>query len=84
MQARRVTPSPAGSGRAEMNRILILVGLILVAAGLFWPYLARLGLGHLPGDIAIRTDHGGFYFPIGTCIVISVALSAIFWLIGRF
>jgi len=66
-----------------MGRILVIAGIILVAAGLLWPYLARLGLGRLPGDIAIRTEHGGFYFPIMTCIVISVVLSAIFWLIGR-
>jgi len=66
-----------------MGRLLVTVGLVLVAAGLLWPYLSRLGLGHLPGDIAIRGEHGGFYFPIVTCIVISVLLSAIFWLMGR-
>ena len=66
-----------------MGRLLVTVGLVLVAAGLLWPYLSRLGLGNLPGDIAIRGEHGGFYFPIVTCIVISVLLSAIFWLMGR-
>jgi hypothetical protein len=55
-----------------------------VVAGFAWPYLARLGLGRLPGDIAIRGEHGGFYFPIVTCLLISLILSAIFWLIGRF
>ncbi len=67
-----------------MTRLLVTVGIILVAVGLLWPYLARLGLGRLPGDVAIRGEHGGFYFPIVTCIVISLAISAIFWLIGRF
>jgi hypothetical protein len=67
-----------------MNRFLILIGLVLVAAGLLWPYLARLGLGRLPGDIAIRGEHGGFYFPVVTCLVISLVLSLIFWLAGRF
>jgi len=67
-----------------MGRLLVTAGLVLVAAGLLWPYLSRLGLGHLPGDIAIRGEHGGFYFPIVTCIVFSVVLSAIFWLMGRF
>ncbi len=67
-----------------MSRLLVTLGLILVAAGLLWPYLARLGLGRLPGDIAIRGEHGGFYFPIATCLVISLLISAIFWLIGRF
>jgi hypothetical protein len=67
-----------------MGRFLVIAGLVLVAAGLLWPYLARLGLGRLPGDIAIQGEHGGFYFPIVTCIVVSVVLSAIFWLMGRF
>ena len=67
-----------------MGRILVTIGMILVAAGLLWPWLARLGLGRLPGDIAIRGQHGGFYFPIVTCLVISLLISAIFWLIGRF
>ncbi|HEY2011155.1 MAG TPA: DUF2905 domain-containing protein [Rhizomicrobium sp.] len=66
-----------------MSRLLITLGSVLVAAGLFWPWLARLGLGRLPGDIAIRGEHGGFYFPIVTCLVISLVISAIFWLIGR-
>jgi hypothetical protein len=67
-----------------MSRLLIVLGVVLVAAGLLWPYLARLGLGRLPGDISIQNEHGGFYFPIVTCIVVSVVLSAIFWLMGRF
>jgi DUF2905 family protein len=67
-----------------MGRLLVIIGLVLVMAGLAWPYLARLGLGRLPGDIVIRGEHGGFYFPIVTCVLISVVLSAIFWLIGRF
>jgi hypothetical protein len=67
-----------------MGRLLVTVGIILVAAGLLWPWLARLGLGRLPGDIAIHGEHGGFYFPIVTCLVISLLISAIFWLIGRF
>jgi hypothetical protein len=66
-----------------MRLVLIAAGLILVAAGLLWPFLTRLGLGRLPGDIAIRTEHGGFYFPIVTCLVISAVLSLIFWLAGR-
>ena len=53
-----------------MGRILVITGIVLVAAGLLWPYLARLGLGRLPGDIAIRGEHGGFYFPIVTCLLV--------------
>jgi uncharacterized membrane protein len=61
-----------------------VTGLVLVAAGLVWPYLSRLGLGRLPGDIVIRGEHGGFYFPMVTCLLVSLVLSALFWLIGRF
>jgi hypothetical protein len=66
-----------------MNRFLILAGLVLVAVGVLWPYLTRLGLGRLPGDIAIRGEHGGFYFPIVTCLVVSLVLSLLFWLAGK-
>jgi len=66
-----------------MGRILVITGIVLVAAGLLWPYLARLGLGRLPGDIAIRGEHGGFYFPIVTCILVSLVLTLIFWLAGK-
>jgi len=66
-----------------MSRFLIMAGVVLVAAGLLWPLLSRLGLGRLPGDIAIRGEHGGFYFPIVTCILVSLVLSLIFWLAGK-
>jgi hypothetical protein len=67
-----------------MSRLLITIGLVLVVAGLAWPFLSRLGLGRLPGDIVIRGEHGGFYFPIVTCLAVSLVLSVFFWLIGRF
>ena len=67
-----------------MGRLLVIAGLVLVVAGLAWPYLSRLGLGRLPGDIVIRGEHGGFYFPIVTCILVSAFLSLLFWLAGRF
>ena len=67
-----------------MQKLLVLGGIALVVAGLCWPYLARLGLGRLPGDISIQGEHGGFYFPIVTCILVSVVLSLLFWLAGRF
>ena len=67
-----------------MNRVLLVTGLVLVAAALAWPHLSRLGLGRLPGDIVIEGEHGGFFFPVVTCLLVSVVLSALFWLIGRF
>ena len=66
-----------------MRRLLITIGLTLVAIGVLWPVLRRLGLGHLPGDIYIRGQQGAFYFPIVTCIVVSIALSLLFWLLNR-
>jgi len=67
-----------------MARLLVTIGLVLVAAGLAWPFLSRLGLGRLPGDIVNTRDNFSFHFPIVTCILISLILSGIFWLIGRF
>ena len=67
-----------------MQKLLIIGGILLVIAGLAWPLLSRLGLGRLPGDIAIRGEHGSFYFPVVTCILVSAVLSLIFWLAGRF
>ena len=66
-----------------MQRIFIVLGLVLLLAGLAWPWLARLGLGRLPGDIAVRHGNFGFYFPIVTCVVISAALSLLLWFINR-
>jgi hypothetical protein len=50
---------------------------------LLWPWLSKLGLGRLPGDIRIETENGMFYFPIVTCLIISVVLSLILWLFRR-
>jgi len=66
-----------------MARFLITLGLILLVAGLLWPYVARLGLGRLPGDIAFTRGNTTFYFPIATSIVLSVVLSLLLWLFGR-
>jgi hypothetical protein len=66
-----------------MQRALIFAGVILVLAGVAWPWIARLGLGRLPGDIRIETEGGGFYFPIVTCLIISVALSLMLWFLRR-
>ena len=67
----------------HMQRILIVIGAILLVAGLLWPWLSRLGLGHLPGDIHVETENGVFYFPITTCVIISVIFSLVLWFIRR-
>jgi hypothetical protein len=66
-----------------MRRWLITIGIGLVVVGLLWPWLGRLGLGRLPGDIVV--ERGGFrlYFPIVTCLLVSVVLSLILWLLNR-
>jgi hypothetical protein len=66
-----------------MSRFLIVLGLVILALGVLWPFLSRLGLGRLPGDIAIERGNFTFYFPLVTCIVISILLSALFWLFNR-
>jgi len=66
-----------------MSRWLVGIGLVLVVVGLLWPWLGRLGLGRLPGDIAIERGNFHFYFPIVTCLVISGIVSLIFWLLNR-
>ena len=66
-----------------MQRALILLGLAILAVGLLWPWIRRLGLGRLPGDIRIQTEHGVFYFPIVTCLVLSIVLSLVLWFFRR-
>jgi hypothetical protein len=66
-----------------MQRWLIAIGVLLVLLGVAWPYVAQIGLGRLPGDIVIERDHFRFYFPIVTSLLISVAATVIFWLVGR-
>jgi hypothetical protein len=66
-----------------MARWLVILGIVLVAAGLLWPWLSRLGLGRLPGDIAIEREGFHLYIPITTSILISLALSLILWLLNR-
>ena len=66
-----------------MQRTLIAIGAAILLAGLLWPWLSKLGLGRLPGDIRVETENGVFYFPITTCIVISVVLSLILWFLRR-
>ena len=66
-----------------MQRFLVTLGLVLLVAGLAWPWLARLGLGRLPGDIRIERDGFGFYFPLTTSILVSLLLTLVFWLLRK-
>ena len=66
-----------------MAKWLIIIGILLILLGLVWPWLSRLGIGHLPGDIYIQRKGFRFYFPLTTSIIISVVLSLIFWIFRK-
>jgi len=66
-----------------VQRLLIALGVLLLLAGLAWPWLARLGLGRLPGAINVERDGWSFHFPLVTCLVISVVLSLLVWLLRK-
>lgn len=66
-----------------MGRWLITVGLLLVVVGFLWPWLTKLGLFRLPGDIVIERENFRFYFPITTMIILSMVISLILWLFRR-
>jgi len=63
--------------------VLIILGLVLLLAGLLWPWLVKLPLGRLPGDIVIERPGLKVYFPITTMIVISLVVSFILWLFRK-
>jgi heme/copper-type cytochrome/quinol oxidase subunit 4 len=67
----------------DVQRFLIGLGLVILLTGIAWPILSRIGLGRLPGDIMFRRGGATFYFPLVTCIIISIVLSALFWLFNR-
>ena len=67
----------------DVRRLLIVLGIALVAAGVAWPWLNRLGLGRLPGDIAIQRPNFSFYFPVVSCLAVSVVLTLLFWLFRK-
>lgn len=68
--------------QTPLRTLLIAGGILLVLAGLAWPWLSRY-LGHLPGDVVVRRENFTFVFPIVTCLVISVILSLLLWIFGR-
>lgn len=63
-------------------RTLVIVGLTLVAVGVAWPLLSKLGLGRLPGDIAIERENFRFYFPLTTLLLLNVVLWVLMRLFG--
>lgn len=66
-----------------MARSLIILGIVLIVLGLAWPWLARLGLGRLPGDILIERENYRIYIPVTTAILVSLVLSVLFFLFRK-
>ena len=67
----------------SISRLLIGLGLIILFVGITWPWLSRLGLGRLPGDIVVERENFHFYFPLATSVIVSIILSAVLWLLNR-
>ncbi|WP_031553743.1 DUF2905 domain-containing protein [Parvularcula oceani] len=65
-----------------MQKVFIIAGLLLLALGLFWPWLSQIGLGRLPGDIAIERGNTRIYVPIVTCLILSVVATILFRIFG--
>jgi hypothetical protein len=66
-----------------MARFLIVLGLAILVVGLLWPYLGKLGLGRLPGDIVIARENGTVYVPLATCMLLSLLPSLVLWAANR-
>ncbi len=66
-----------------MAKTLITIGIIFVVLGLFWPLWQKLNLGRLPGDFVFKSGNFKFYFPLTTCIIISVVLSILLWIFKK-
>jgi hypothetical protein len=70
----------------ELGKLLLAVGMILAVAGALLMFGVRppFRLGRLPGDIVYHGRHGSFYFPVVTCIVLSLVLTLLFWIVNFF
>ena len=66
-----------GATKVMIQKTLIIIGVLFILVGLLYPFLKDLGLGRLPGDIIVKKENSSFYFPIVTCIVVSVVISLI-------
>ncbi|HYD58861.1 MAG TPA: DUF2905 domain-containing protein [Noviherbaspirillum sp.] len=66
-----------------MQRFLVIAGIVLLVAGLAWPWLSKLPFGRLPGDIHVVREGFSFHFPVVTSIVVSLVLSLLFWIFRR-
>lgn len=77
---------PAADPLREIGKMMLIAGAVLAGAGALFLFSSRLPfrLGRLPGDISYQGRHGSFYFPVVTCIVLSVALTLLMWIVNSF
>ena len=66
-----------------MAKWLIIIGIIFILVGVAWPWLSKVGIGHLPGDIYIERKGFSFYFPITTSTIVSLVLSILYWMFKK-
>ena len=66
-----------------MQKILIMLGILVLATGIFWPWISKLPIGRLPGDIIIDKPGLKVYIPITTMILVSVIVSVILWVLRK-
>ncbi len=66
-----------------MQKFLIIAGLSLLVVGLLWPWLGKLPLGRLPGDIVVEREGFRFYFPVTTAVLLSLVATLLYWLFRR-
>jgi hypothetical protein len=66
-----------------MQRLLLVLGGLLILAGLLWPWLSRLPFGRLPGDVVIDKPGFRFFAPFTTMIVLSIVVSVLLWLFRK-
>ncbi|MEE9157024.1 MAG: DUF2905 domain-containing protein [Gammaproteobacteria bacterium] len=66
-----------------MSRLLISIGLALVLLGVMWPWLSKIGLGRLPGDIVIERENFRFYLPLTTGIIVSILVTVLMWIMRK-
>ncbi|MEE9287366.1 MAG: DUF2905 domain-containing protein [Gammaproteobacteria bacterium] len=66
-----------------MSRLLISIGLALVLLGVMWPWLSKIGLGRLPGNIVIERENFRFYLPLTTGVIVSILVTALMWIMRK-
>jgi Protein of unknown function (DUF2905) len=66
-----------------MRRVLIILGIVIVLVGICWPWISRLPIGRLPGDIVVDRPGFRFFLPVTTMIIVSLVLSLLLWLFRK-